>query len=57
MREVYKRLPTWNYRGAELALWHLDQRINDRGMAVDLDLAHAAIRAAAQAQAEHAAEV
>ncbi len=57
MREVYKRLPTWNYRGAELALWHLDQRINDRGVAVDLDLAHAAIRASAEAQAAHAAEV
>ncbi len=57
MREVYKRLPNWNYRGEELALWHLDQRINDRGVAVDLDLAHAAIRASASAQAAHAADV
>lgn len=45
MREVDKRLPTWNYRGAELDLWHLDQRINDRGFTVDLDLARSAIRA------------
>lgn len=45
MREIEKRMPSWNYQGAELALWHLDQRINDRGFAVDLDLANAAIRA------------
>ena len=47
MRAIDQRLPSWNYRAghAELALWHLDQRINDRGVAVDLDLAHAAIAA------------
>lgn len=47
MRAIAERLPNWNYRAghAELALWHLDQRINDRGVAVDLDLAHAAIAA------------
>lgn len=48
MREIDRRLPVWNYRdgGSELALWHLDQRINDRGFAVDLDLASAATAAA-----------
>lgn len=48
MREIDRRLPVWNYRegGAELALWHLDQRINDRGFAVDLSLASAATAAA-----------
>ena len=56
MRAIYKKLPTWNYKGEELALWHLDQRINQRGVAVDLDLAHAAIRAAERAQASLAAE-
>lgn len=56
MREVHKRLPTWNYRGAERALWCLDQRINDRGMCMDVDLAHAAIRAATRAQAGYAEE-
>jgi DNA polymerase len=56
MREVHKRLPTWNYRGAERALWCLDQRINDRGVCVDVDLAHAAIRAASRAQAGYAEE-
>ncbi|NLX17392.1 MAG: DNA polymerase I [Ramlibacter sp.] len=45
MREVHKRLPSWNYRGAELMLWLLDQRINDRGFAVDVELARAAIDA------------
>jgi len=50
MRAVDKKLPTWNYRGPELALWHLDQTINDRGVMVDTDLAHAAIRAVERAQ-------
>lgn len=50
MREVHKKLPTWNYRGDELALWHLDQTINDRGIAVDLDLVHAAVAAVAEEQ-------
>ena len=50
-REVWKKLPKWNYRGAELDLWHLDQRINSRGICIDLDLAQAAIRAVDKAQA------
>jgi DNA polymerase bacteriophage-type len=50
MRACHKRLPTWNYSGAELELWHLDQRINDRGVAVDVDMAAAAIRTAERVQ-------
>ena len=50
MREVHKRLPTWNYQGTELALWHLDQAINDRGVAIDMTLVHAAIAAVDAAQ-------
>ena len=50
MREVAKKLPVWNYQGDELALWHLDQTINDRGFAVDMDLVHGAIRGVARAQ-------
>lgn len=59
MRAISQRLPTWNYRTGhpELALWHLDQRINDRGVAVDLDLAHAAITAVAGEQKRLKAEV
>ena len=45
MRAVYNRLPSWNYAGAELALWHLDQRINDRGFKVDEELVAAALHA------------
>jgi DNA polymerase len=52
MRAIDRRLPSWNYRAdqPELALWHLDQRINDRGVAVDLELAEAAIDAVAREQ-------
>jgi len=45
MRAIDRKLPKWNYRGSELALWHLDQRINDRGICVDVDFASAAIAA------------
>lgn len=52
MRAIDQRLPSWNYRPGhpELAIWHLDQHINDRGVAVDLDLAGAAIEAVAREQ-------
>jgi DNA polymerase len=50
MREVDKKLPAWNYQEAELALWHLDQQINDRGVQMDTDLAHSAIHAVERAQ-------
>lgn len=47
MREIYKKLPRWNYEDnpRELALWHLDQRINDRGVKIDLDLVRGALDA------------
>lgn len=45
MRILSGKMPTWNYRGAELDLWYLDQKKNDRGFAVDLDLAAAAVEA------------
>ncbi|MDW5244977.1 DNA polymerase I, partial [Acinetobacter baumannii] len=50
MRELHKKIPKWNYRGAELALWHLDQKINDRGVCIDLDLVASAIEAVDKAQ-------
>lgn len=50
MRVVDAKLPSWNYTGAELALWHLDQAVNDRGVQVDVELAHAAIRGAERAK-------
>jgi DNA polymerase len=59
MRAIDQRLPSWNYRAghAELELWHLDQRINDRGVAVDVQLAEAAIDAVAREQKRLKAEV
>lgn len=43
-RAVWNRMPRWNYGGSdeiakhEVALWHLDQEMNDLGIPVDLDL-------------------
>lgn len=50
MREIDKKIPNWNYQGEELALWHLDQIINNRGFAVDLALAEGAVKAVQKAQ-------
>ncbi len=50
MRAASKKMPMWNYGGDELALWHLDQTINMRGVAMDLDLAEAAVAAVDRAQ-------
>lgn len=50
MRAIYKKMPMWNYRGRERELWELDQRINDRGIKVDLNLAREAIATVARAQ-------
>jgi DNA polymerase len=57
MRVIKHKMPTWNYTGAELELWHLDQQINERGVMVDTDLATAAIRAVDRAQQKMAARV
>lgn len=46
MREIYRRLPKWNWTAYEQALWRLDQQINDTGIAVDTELAAAALRTA-----------
>ena len=52
MRIVHNKLPLWNYPGPkfeagewseEHQLWCLDQRINDRGFAIDRALAQAAV--------------
>ena len=56
MRAIFQKLPRWNYPDREHSLWVLDQQINSRGVAVDLDLAHAAIRATEHAQASLAAK-
>ena len=45
MREVRKRMPVINFTPAERELWQLDQRINDRGVQIDLALVDSAIDA------------
>lgn len=45
MRYISGRLPRWNASRVERDLWILDQRINDRGVAVDRDFARSALRA------------
>lgn len=48
MRALHYAMPTFNYpngQSDELGNWHLDQKINDRGFRVDLDLVEAAIKA------------
>ena len=55
MRDVSRRLPGWNNSRGERRVWELDQHINDRGIAVDVRLAEAALRAF-QRSARHLAE-
>jgi DNA polymerase len=57
MRAVHAKCPKWNFPAnpRELALWHLDLTINDRGIAVDVELAEAAIRAVDRTQKDLAA--
>ena len=56
MREIMKRMPMVNMMPTELALWQLDQKINDRGVAIDMELVHAAIKAVDLAQIDLAAQ-
>ena len=56
MREVMKRMPSVNTTPTEKALWELDQRVNDRGVAIDMVLVHAAIKAVELAQVDLAAQ-
>lgn len=59
MRAAHQKLPTWNYNmdparpgNREYRLWCIDQRINDRGFAVDVELATKALATAARAKAD-----
>lgn len=45
MRAIDRVCPRWNLNERETALWHLDRKINDKGLCVDTDLAYAAISA------------
>ncbi|CAB3624517.1 DNA polymerase [Achromobacter pestifer] len=50
MRIIHRKMPTWNYSGEEFDLWLLDQRINQRGVLVDTELAQAAVTAVERAK-------
>ena len=50
MRAVYRKTPHWNSTPRMWAIWHLDQRMNARGAAVDLKLAESAIKATDKAK-------
>ena len=52
MREVMRLMPVVNMLPKEKALWQLDQRINDRGVAIDMELVRAALLAVEKAQKE-----
>jgi DNA polymerase len=43
MRAIWRKCPKWNSTPRMWAVWHLDQRMNRRGVAVDLKLCEGAI--------------
>lgn len=43
MYEVWRKIPKWNSVPKEWALYHADQRMNDRGVQFDIELAKAVI--------------
>lgn len=50
LRRIYRKLPTHNYKGDNLAVWHLDQKCNERGFGFDAELAESAVRLLAKAK-------
>lgn len=50
MRSVFYKLPKWNWTEREIELWHLDQDLNDRGIAIDTEFAESAVRATTAAK-------
>lgn len=57
MRAAHAKMPVWNFRDQQIALWALDCKINARGFAVDLELAEAAVRESAAERNRLAADV
>jgi len=55
MRCVYRDTPKWNATPRMWAFWHLDQRMNARGVAMDLKLAQGAVDATTKAKKRMAA--
>lgn len=57
LRQVFRRLPSHNYRTNNLYFWHLDQLINNRGFGFDTPLAEAAMRVLESAKSRSSAIV
>lgn len=43
LRQIFRRLPKHNYQTENLAWWHLDQLVNNRGFGFDVELAESAV--------------
>lgn len=52
LREIAKRLPSWNYGSQIQKQFWLDQMINDRGFLIDRELAEKAVEASAKIKAD-----
>lgn len=50
MRAVYKKCPHWNATARMWSVYHLDQKMNARGVAMDLLLAHGAVESTTRAK-------
>jgi DNA polymerase len=50
MRTIYKKTPHWNATPRMWAMWHLDQRMNARGVQIDTKLAASIIKATTKAK-------
>lgn len=57
LRTIHRKLPQHNYRGAELAHWHLQQKIDERGFGFDSELAEAAVKLLARAKTRNDADI
>jgi DNA polymerase len=57
LRAIHQKLPGHNYQGDNLATWHLDQLINQRGFGFDSQLAMAARQTLTEAKGLQAATV
>ena len=50
MRAIWRQMPKWNATPRMWSIYHLDQRMNTRGVAVDLQLAQGAVDATMKAK-------
>lgn len=46
MRTIYKKLPSWNWQAKDRAQFAIDQKVNNRGILMDLELVKSAIELA-----------